>query len=163
MIEESARVVAIEGCTVWLETIRQSTCEACSSRSGCGQYVVSKLQPERMNLLKVTLDEGEDYPEGSMVRLGIPDGMVLKSAMIVYMLPLVGLIVGALLVAYLDILEWQDANAAMGGLLGLVLGLLGVRKHAHFAAGNSDYSPRILGFSQVACGTVEPLIFQLKD
>ena len=42
MIEESGKVVALEGDYVWVETMREAACNACTAKSGCGQSVLEK-------------------------------------------------------------------------------------------------------------------------
>ena len=45
MLIETGRVVALEGNTVWVETLRQSACGSCSARAGCGHGVLNAVAP----------------------------------------------------------------------------------------------------------------------
>ena len=118
---ESARVVSISEDAVWVETIQKSTCANCASRSGCGQYLLGKWRSASDTHLKIPLGDrsANALNVGDYVRIGVPAGMVLKFAFIVYMLPVLWMLGGALLAQHL--LE-SDLAAAMGALAGLGVG-----------------------------------------
>ncbi|MBT7673364.1 MAG: hypothetical protein HN586_02855, partial [Oceanospirillaceae bacterium] len=42
MIEQVAHVQAIDQTSVWLDTLRLSTCNSCSMKSGCGQRLMNQ-------------------------------------------------------------------------------------------------------------------------
>ena len=63
---------------------------------------------------------------GDSVIVGINEKALLKSALLLYILPLVTLFVGAILASQL----WQtDGSTMLGAAIGLVLGLLWVKGH----------------------------------
>lgn len=123
---ESARVVAVSDDFLWVETIQQSTCSSCSSRSGCGQYALNKWQPKRQSHLKVPLgsQSASDFGAGDFVKIGVPEGLVLKSAVLVYILPLLVMLCMAMLAEHF---VGSDIAAGIGAVLGLVLGFAGVK------------------------------------
>lgn len=137
---ESARVVAISDDALWVDTIQRSTCNACSQRAGCGQYALNKLQPQRHTHLKIPLNGASkhDFSTGDFVKIGVPQGLVLKSALIVYILPLVAMLAGAMVA---DRLFGTDLAAGLGGLLGLGVGFLSVRVYSNRAAKRADSQP----------------------
>ena len=53
MIEEHARVVAVQGDTALLQTQRQSSCGSCEVKSGCGTSVLAGIVGQKMTQLKV--------------------------------------------------------------------------------------------------------------
>lgn len=144
---ESARVVAIASDAIWVDTIQRSTCNACSSRAGCGQYAMNKLSPQRHTHLKIPLDglSPSDFVVGNYVKIGVPDGLVLKSAVVVYILPLLAMIGGAM---FADRLFGSDLAAGLGGLLGLVLGFVGVRVYSSLASTHTGSQPVLVASSQ---------------
>lgn len=75
------------------------------------------------------------------MEVGIPEGSLLRSAMLVYLTPLLGLFAGAGLVQALA--ESQSAVLA-GGIIGGAAGFLLARKIARHWSGSEDYEPVIL-------------------
>jgi sigma-E factor negative regulatory protein RseC len=121
MIEEQGIVVAIEAGIAEVEIIRRSTCGACSARSGCGVSLLDRVlgrRPQRLLLVdKLKVSPGDE------VIVGIPEGALLKAAVVAYMIPLLGLLVGAI------IGDLPSLSGAMDQGLPLLTGAIG------FAAG----------------------------
>lgn len=140
MIEESGTVVAIAGQDVWVQTIRQSTCGACSARKGCGQGALSSLTDGRANQVRVRNGIGADV--GDRVTLGIDESQLLRASLLVYALPLLLLLGGALLAG--GIWPDQDGPAIAGGVLGLALGFMLLKTVTRDAGANPKLQPVLL-------------------
>lgn len=118
MIEESGRVVAVEPGAVWVETLRRSTCSACSANAGCGQGLMEKLGVgERRGYVRALSDRVLAVDD--RVVIGIPEDLLVRSSLLVYLLPLLGLFAGALLAQWLALAESFVILAAMGGFASL--------------------------------------------
>lgn len=114
MIEESGRVVAVEEGAVWVETLRRSTCNACSASAGCGQGLMEKLGVgERRGYVRALTDL--QLAVGDGVTIGIREDLMLGSALRVYLLPLLGLFSAAMLAQWLALAESFVILAALGG------------------------------------------------
>ncbi|MGI9295715.1 MAG: SoxR reducing system RseC family protein [Pseudomonadales bacterium] len=101
---ESGRVVAIEADALWVETQQQSTCGNCAVQKGCGQGLLQQLYPARRNHLRVLLgndvssDHSPDsYVVGDRVEFSLPDHIIVTGSALLYLVPIVGLLLGALL------------------------------------------------------------------
>ena len=46
MLLETGRVVAVDADSVWVETIRRTTCGSCAVQKGCGHGLLNQLGPE---------------------------------------------------------------------------------------------------------------------
>jgi sigma-E factor negative regulatory protein RseC len=117
VIEAEARVVAKEGELAWVEASRRSACDRCSLAGGCGTSVLARLFDRRTTRLRAIDPVGTRV--GDWVSIGLDEGAMLRGALLVYAVPLGGLILGAVL-----------ANATLGagdltGLLGAGGGFLG--------------------------------------
>lgn len=134
MIEERGRVIAVESGAVQVETLRRSTCSECSASAGCGQGLLERLGASRgrgrvraltlPNLASLKLTPGDE------VVLGVDEDLLLKSALLFYLSPLVGLFALALLAARLDLGEPLIIVAGLAGfLLGWLLVRRSVRRH----------------------------------
>ncbi|MEM1112726.1 MAG: SoxR reducing system RseC family protein [Pseudomonadota bacterium] len=133
MLTETGRVVAVESDSVWVETVRKSTCGSCSARSGCGHGLMYRLGDGRSCFVRVLPGDNEaplsDCKVDDEVRIGIPEDLLLHGSFIVYIVPLLGLLAGA---AVADALlpASADLGGAIGALAGLLLGVLAVRWHS---------------------------------
>ena len=142
MIKETGRVVAIERDGVWVETIQQSACETCSAQKGCGQSLIAKATGKTTAIRVLPGDcELELLQLGDDVVIGIPEQVVVNGTLLVYLLPLVAMIVGVLVFG--SFVE-HDGVAALGALLGLVVGSTFVRVHSNLNRNNSELQPILL-------------------
>lgn len=123
MIEQTGKVVAVEGEFAWVATLRESACGKCQSSQTCGTGVISKLFNSARHDSKVVNRLGAQ--QGDSVVIGIDEKTVIRSALIVYMLPLLTLIVAALVADTL--FQSSEWITALGGGLGLLSGLIFVR------------------------------------
>ncbi len=137
MIAETGRVVAIESNGLWVETIQRSTCGSCAAQKGCGQSLLARLAGHSSYLW--VLLEGRDsarYHLGDEIQLGIPEDVVVKGSLFVYLLPLLLMIFGSGLAN-----AWfaSEGLSVLGGLLGLLSGGLVVRWRAQ----KTRFDPRL--------------------
>lgn len=142
MISETGRVVAVESDGLWVETVQQSTCGNCAARNGCGQNLMARLMGHS-SFLWVLLEgrSPDDYRTGQEVRIGVPEAVVVKGSLFVYLTPLLGLLAGA---GLLHQLTASDGWSALGGLGGLLLGGLLVRLRAWQTRSDPRLQPVLL-------------------
>ncbi|RLK50308.1 RseC/MucC-like positive regulator of sigma(E) [Alkalispirillum mobile] len=128
MIEQEAMVLAREEGNAWVEVRRQSTCSGCAASAGCGTGALGRWLPGGTTRLRVVDPIG--VQPGQRVLLAIPDGAVLRGSALLYLVPLLCLLVGALageqLSAGLGLNG--DGLAILGGVLGLVAGFGAARR-----------------------------------
>ena len=137
MIEERAVVVSINMVSLdnvssdsnlnhiaTLEIERKTACGLCGQTRGCGNSIWGKLFAHQSTAFKA--QNRINAKVGDSVIVGINEQALLKSAMLLYIVPLVTLFIGAILMQQIF-----DTNgyAMLGALLGLVLGLLWVKGH----------------------------------
>ena len=83
---------------------QKTSCGSCVSKSSCGTGVVSNALPGKV--LDIRVPSTEPVPTGTLVEIGLEEQTVLKSAMLVYVLPLMFVIGGAFVGQFLsDLLE----------------------------------------------------------
>lgn len=118
MLSEPARILAVSGDQVQLETSRKSACGKCGMKSGCGQYLFGP-EREALWLSRDALDTdaaGELVP-GANVTLGVPGSRVAGLALLFYLLPLLALMLTMLLASQLGANEGWLALSALAGLV----------------------------------------------
>ena len=140
MIEERGRVVDVEPGAVWVETLRQSTCSSCAANAGCGQGVLQRLgagasRGQVRALCDLHLSMGDS------VVLGLREDLLLKSALMFYLLPLLGLLSGALLAQCYGL---SDSWLIVAGLAGFLAAWLLVRRHARRHSDDPASQPVVL-------------------
>jgi len=96
-----------------------TACPRCASGKGCGAGILAA--GSRTRQLQVLVDPDLGLAEGDVVDLTLAPRNILRAALIVYGLPMLGAIVGAA-IAYAYSLG--DTGAAFAALMGLATGLL---------------------------------------
>lgn len=145
MLIETGRVVAVEADALWVETIRQSTCGTCVAQKGCGHGVLNRIADGRSAYVRVL--SGAQDTAGCLVddqvRITIPEEVILRGSLVVYILPLACMLGGAALGAGFWV-EWPDPAAAVGAVLGLLSGFALVRWHAWRHRHDRAFQPGLL-------------------
>ncbi|MCE9679061.1 SoxR reducing system RseC family protein [Shewanella sp. AS1] len=94
MMEEVATVIRCnDNGWITVEVKVKNACNHCDSNESCGTSAVSKAFSPKVQRFAIPAD-GE-FQEGEMLKLGLPESVILKAAALVYLLPLLGLFIGA--------------------------------------------------------------------
>jgi sigma-E factor negative regulatory protein RseC len=133
MIEERAVILSLEretndtasnDSTAILEIERKSACGLCGQTRGCGNSIWGKLFAHQSTAFKA--QNRINAKVGDSVIVGINEKALLKSALLLYILPLVTMLIGAILASQI---HDTNGSAMIGAAAGLVLGLLWVKGH----------------------------------
>ncbi|MCK2149262.1 SoxR reducing system RseC family protein [Marinobacter alexandrii] len=144
MITETGTVIALKGEQVWVQTIRQSACENCSARSGCGQRVLASASGGRAN--QVLVHNTVSAQVGDEVTLGIDEQALLSASLMVYALPLLLMVLAS--IAGHRLSGGMDAGAIAGAVTGLAAGFWIGRR---LQTGRGDrYQPHLLRVNRIA-------------
>ena len=139
MIKEWATVVSWQNGVALVHCDVKASCSSCASRAGCGSRVLNKLGPQTSHTISVPCEQ--PLSAGQKVELGIAEGSLLGSAMLVYMSPLAGLFLFA---ALFQVLFGSDLAALSGAVLGGVGGFLIARGYSRKLAEREAWQPVIL-------------------
>jgi len=139
MIKEWATVVSWHNGEAVVSCDVKASCNSCASRAGCGSRVLNKLGPQMTHTISVPSEQ--PLVVGQKVELGIAEGSLLSSALLVYMSPLVGLFIMA---ALFQTLFGYDLAAMGGAVLGGVGGFLLARAFSPRLAARQAWQPVIL-------------------
>jgi len=99
MIEEKAIVTEVVEDRVMIQVQRQSTCSHCELSRGCGTGAIGRLLSRRNKPL--TISNKYNLRPGDRVVLGMPNKAFLKASLLIYGLPLLGMLAGGLLAQWL--------------------------------------------------------------
>lgn len=144
MIEEKGRVVALDSGdhgssnSVWIETIRQTACQSCTARKGCGHSVLAKMGQQHTHIRAISQFE---HSIGDTVVIGVPEDVVIKGSLIAYFMPLALMLVGAI---FAHGMALGDLETTLISLFSLGVGFVLVR--LHFLKSHKDvrYQPVVL-------------------
>jgi sigma-E factor negative regulatory protein RseC len=121
MLETRAIVVQLDGVEAVVEAAQGGGCGLCASSKGCGSGKMSQLLCVRPRQFRVRNEINARI--GEEVQVAVADGVLLRSALTLYGLPLLLLFVGALLGArWMDGISGHDAGSAIGAAVGLLVG-----------------------------------------
>jgi sigma-E factor negative regulatory protein RseC len=121
MLETRAFVVQVYGNEALVEAIGEGGCGQCSSEKGCGSNKLTQLFCSKPRQFKVHNEANAGV--GDEVTVTLADGVLLRSSILMYVLPLVLLLSGGALGAHWSYdAASRDGFAAIGSLLGLIAG-----------------------------------------
>ena len=95
MIEETAKIVELEGEFAWVETQRKSACGACAVNKGCGTATIAKVLGKKRT--RVRAINRLNAKLGDEVVIGIQEQALVRGSIAVYAVPLVFLLLGGML------------------------------------------------------------------
>ena len=138
MIEERASVVAVEDGIAEVATLQRSACGSCNAKAGCGTSILAAWFPQRK--LTFRLPNTVSARAGDTVVVGLDEASLQRASAMLYGLPLLGLLAGAMLgeAAVGHFLAspmvghepGSELGAVSGGLLGLTAALKFVRRYS---------------------------------
>lgn len=122
MLEATAVVTRCEQGKVWIRSQQSSACQACAQQTSCATATLAKMLPTR----EFALVEPLAVEVGAEVRVSIADAHLLLSAMVLYLLPLVSMLIGVGLANIWLPDAWLDTGLPLIalGILLLVFGLI---------------------------------------
>jgi sigma-E factor negative regulatory protein RseC len=150
-IEERGIVVAADADWATVRMQRQSTCGSCSARSGCGNGVLAEVLGRRV--LEFRLANVDDLRPGDRVTLGVHDRAVVSGALVMYLVPLLGLIATPVVLGFL-LPEVSEGWRVLAGAGGFVLGLIAVRRWLRNRG--QRFEPVLLGREPVGIPQAQP-------
>ena len=156
MLTESGRIVGIEADSLWVETIRRSTCGACKAQKGCGHGLVNRIGDGKRGYIRALPGSRsiEQYNIGDQVLISIPEEVILRGSFIAYLLPLITMLAGAVgAVQYLP--GNEDLTAVIGAVGGLALGFSLVYWHGARHRSDPHFQPVLLNATPLSA---EPVV-----
>lgn len=108
MLTETGKIIAIQHVqgemVAHVECISKSACSSCHNKNSCGVGVVSQAFSDKSQYFELPYKEGMKVD--SFIELQISDGDLIKSAALIYLLPLLFFISSALFIkSFFDVNE----------------------------------------------------------
>ena len=146
MLATRAIVISVDGKQAVVESLEGGGCGKGDSENGCGSSKLSQLfcsEPRRFRVRNEA-----DAQVGATVQITLEDGVLLRSAALIYFMPLVLLFIGAVLGSQSASETNRDAYAALGGVAGLLTGFVLVKIYSGRQRLLSVAQPVILAASE---------------
>ncbi|MEO6118576.1 MAG: SoxR reducing system RseC family protein [Methylotenera sp.] len=135
MIEEYAVITGKTDVLATLELERRTACGICGQKRGCGNATWGKLLGH--NTHAFTAENCINANVGDSVVVGIDEHAVLRSVFYLYIVPLIGLMLGTVLA---ELFLHHPLYVILGAISGLVLGFLWVKRHLRGQHGNDRFA-----------------------
>ncbi|WP_272573534.1 SoxR-reducing system protein RseC [Providencia sp. PROV259] len=139
MVKEWATVIRWQNGRALLRYGSSSGCGSCGARKTCGSYALSKIGPNTEHELEIAIEQ--PLVVGQKIEVGIPEGSLIRSAMLVYLTPILGLFIFAGLAQSFDFSQFLVATS---GVVGGVAGFYTARKLASHWRDDDAFQPVVL-------------------
>lgn len=137
-IREMGEVVGLVSGGVIVETSRVSGCASCSSQKGCGISALQHVFGRHRH--QVTAYSDLRLRIGDLVQLTLPASALVEAALLMYLLPLVALIVGAVIG---QTVFGTNVLAMLGGIAGFALSILFIARLQSTMLRRGRFAPRV--------------------
>lgn len=135
MVTEQGTVISVSGDKAWVLTLRQSACQSCSARHGCGQKALAAMSSGQSRQLRVS--NTLDARPGDEVTVAIAPASLLQASFLIYAVPLLVMVIAVAVTGAW--LPEAELAAILSAVVGLAAGLLIARRVSHRCPG--DYEP----------------------
>ncbi|MGB5776478.1 MAG: SoxR reducing system RseC family protein [Sedimenticolaceae bacterium] len=148
MIEERGRVLRAAGGWAQVAPDPDRSCGSCAAQGGCSTKWLTALFPKRE--LTFFVDNRIGARPGDAVVVGVDEQLLQRSSLLLYALPLAGLLAGGILGE--SVFSMLGAHPELGGILGgltaLSAALAFVRRRSAARAAGDRHGVRLLRIMQ---------------
>ena len=142
MLTESAVVIEYESGKAKVKCQSQSACGSCAARSACGNSALSELAGSGARGEHIfTIETITPLKVGQLVEIGLSEHSLIKSALLMYCVPLFTLVFSTLL---FDSLFSHELVSVFFIFISTALSFLGVRWYARKLNRKSAYQPVLM-------------------
>jgi len=145
VIEQTGLVVSVQDEMAEVEGGRSSACGGCGVDGSCGTSLVARLFGRKRTLLRARNPIGA--APGDRVVVGLPEAALLELSCVTYLVPLLGMLAGAIAGAYVAGLiapAYSDGLSALAGVGGLATALAWLGRLGRARSADERLRPRIL-------------------
>ena len=139
MATEKGIVTKLESTTAWVKTTRTSACETCTAKSACRTLGGGKeMEVEAINPVGAKM--------GDWVVLGFETSALVKISFLVYIVPIVSMIIGAVIGQKIA-LSYQYNGSVLSAIVGFLfffLAFLFIKSTGNKMAKKNEYRPKII-------------------
>ncbi len=143
MLEEQGKVLEVLGDYARVTAQPTSACGSCSAKKGCGTSLLSELFSRRSRIFMAHNLVGAKA--GDAVTIGLDESVMQRASVMVYLLPLLTLLGGAMLGQWLAPADMPaDLFSIGGGIVGLFFPLYLIKKYSAQIFSGGRFQVRII-------------------
>jgi len=164
MIEQTALVTDVSEDLARVKIYRQSTCGGCQVKSACGTSTFAKILGNKFS--EMTVLNSIHAEPGDVVKIGLRESVMLQSAFLIYIFPLIMLLMSALIMESINrwlLLEMGQLPVIVGGLAGLFIAFFIIKKNMSKRTHDERYQPVIISKTSVESSGIPEKINLLKS
>ena len=143
---ETGEVVKVFNRTVEIRVIPTENCGACGVKDSC--HTAPRISTERL----VTALDPFGLKIGQRVKINLEPKNLLKASFIVFVLPLLGLLLGAFAGSFVTrtagYRDYLELGAVIGGFAGIGISVLGLRSYNKKLEKADKYYPAVIEIMQ---------------
>lgn len=119
-MHQQGKIIAVEKHKIWVDVSRQNACNSCAAKNGCGTSLMERALPSSGNVFE--LDSGDKKFElGAWVDISMDEDKIVAASLLIYGLPLLFLLLGAMLG---NTIGHSELASISGATIGFALGFL---------------------------------------
>ncbi|ACS86565.1 SoxR-reducing system protein RseC [Musicola paradisiaca] len=140
MIKEWATVISWQAGSALLRCEPRSGCSSCQTRTSCGTGLLSGNDGDSV-MHQLWVPYSQPLLPGQRVEIGLAETSLLRSAMLVYLVPLLGLLAGAGGMQF-----WLNSEPAsvFGAFFGAAVSFMAIHRMSSRMGNDRRYQPVIL-------------------
>ncbi len=140
---EIGEVVKVLNHTVDVRVENQNKCGSCGAKSSCHEGESSQIKEKIITAL-----DPLGLRVGQKVKINLESKNLVKASILIYALPLFGLLFGAIIGSYYARTNGYNGNAdlysVIGATFGLGIAILGLRKYSKRLENSNKYYPIVV-------------------
>ncbi|OOF53496.1 hypothetical protein BKK56_11375 [Rodentibacter genomosp. 2] len=140
MLRESAVVISYENGVAKVKCQSQSACGQCAAKNSCGTSSLSELNGKRGEHI-FNVETMMPLREGQVVEIGLAEKSMLFSALLMYIVPLVTLLIATLLSDYIS---ENELTRALVIFLFTVLSFIFIKRYTKILGKQTEFQPVLL-------------------
>lgn len=140
LIKEQGVVIELKGNQAKVQVKESPACESCPGHGAC--HAIGSMFGKRVMVTEALNQEGAQV--GQQVVVSFKSEQVPKASLIMFIIPVVGLLAGAILGYYLNVGGNRDLSALIFSILGVTATFIGIRQYCKRYEQDPSYKPTIV-------------------
>jgi sigma-E factor negative regulatory protein RseC len=137
-LNETALVTKQEGPLVWVATQSKLACSSCKVASSCGTGIIENYFSGKV--FETLIENSLEAQVGDLVEISVPKSSLTLASILLYVLPLLGLVIGAVIG---DALNLAELSVILLSFLGIALALIVSRFWSKSLLNRGEFQPKL--------------------
>lgn len=140
LMEEQGVVIELKGNQAKVQMRENPACESCPGHGAC--HAIGSMFGKRVMVMEALNQKGARV--GQQVVVSFKSEQVPKASLIMFIIPVVALLAGAILGYYLNVVGNRDISALIFSILSVTATFIGIRRYCKRYERDPSYRPVIV-------------------